>query len=196
MEHLPENNENQSSKEDEQNANLSEKDSSDETQLANLEADLAKLSEENPKVANVIRGLFSITTTRISHVEEHFSGPLPHPAIMAKYEQILPGSADRIMTSAESQMQHRQSLETAVVHANIKGESWGLVFSGTIALVFAVGSLVLIYTGKSLEGLATIIGETVILVGVFLRAQKSRQEERTTRRQELTKARGGRSRKD
>ena len=196
MEHLPENNENQSSIEEEKNDNLSEKDSSGETQLANLEADLAKLSEENPEVANVIRGLFSITTTRISHVEEHFSGPLPHPALMAKYEKILPGSADRIIASAESQMQHRQSLEAAVVHANNKRESWGLVFSGTIALVIAVGSLVLIYTGKSLEGLTTIIGETVILVGVFLRAQKRGQEERTTRRQELTKARGERSRKD
>ena len=189
MEHHPDNSENKSPSEKTTNGKPSNNDEASETQLAKFEADLADLSKDNPKVANVIRGLAS--TFRISHVEEHFSGPLPHPAILAQYEEILPGSADRIVTSAESQMNHRQSLEKAVITANNRRETSALVIAGILALVISVGSLALIFTGKSVEGLSTIIVETVILAGVFLRAQKSGQEERINRQREITKARGG-----
>lgn len=194
MEQHPDKDKNDFSEEETISEKPSNNDQASETQLARFESDLAELSRDNPKVANVIRGLVSIS--RISHVEAHFSGPLPHPAMLAKYEEILPGSADRIVASGESQMQHRHSLEAAVVHANNRRESWGLIIAGILAFVALVGSLILIYTGKSLEGLATIIGETVILVWVFLRAQKSGQEERMTRLRELTKARSGREQKD
>ena len=121
MELHPDKDKNGFSEEEPVNEKPSKKDEASETQLARFESDLADLSRDNPKVANVIRGLVSIS--RISHVEEHFSGPLPHPAIMAKYEEILPGSADRMVSSEETQMQHRQSLEAAVVHANNRRES-------------------------------------------------------------------------
>lgn len=115
---------------------------------------------------------------------------------MAQYEEILSGSADRIIASAESQMNHRQSMEKAVIFANNRRETGALVFAGILALVTLIGSLLLIYTGKSLEGLATIIVETVILAGVFLRAQKSGQEERLNRQRELIEARSRRLGKD
>ena len=38
-----------------------------------------------------------------------FSGPLPHPEDLAKYEQVLPGAADRIISMAEQQAAHRQA---------------------------------------------------------------------------------------
>jgi uncharacterized membrane protein len=44
-----------------------------------------------------------------------FSGPLPHPEDLAKYEQVLPGAADRIIRMAEQQAAHRQNLERAVI---------------------------------------------------------------------------------
>ncbi|MBI1739603.1 MAG: DUF2335 domain-containing protein [Acidobacteriales bacterium] len=48
-----------------------------------------------------------------------FSGPLPHPEDLAKYEQVLPGSADRIIRMAERQAEHRQNLEKTVVLSNV-----------------------------------------------------------------------------
>ena len=197
MEHHPDNSENQSPSTESTNGKPSTNDEASETQLAKFEADLADLSKDNPKVANVIRGLISVSrVSQVSHVEEHFSGPLPHPAILAKYEEILSGSADRILASVESQMNHRQSLEKTVITANNRRETGALVIAGILALVMLVGSLLLIFTGKSLEGLATIIGETVFLVWVFLQAQKRGQEERITRQRELTNARSRRSRND
>lgn len=51
-------------------------------------------------------------------MEERFSGPIPHPRILKGYEEILPGSADRILTMAENQSKHRQAIEAEVVHSN------------------------------------------------------------------------------
>ena len=36
-------------------------------------------------------------------IRSEFSGPLPHPEILAKYEDILPGAATRILEMAEEQ---------------------------------------------------------------------------------------------
>ena len=36
-----------------------------------------------------------------------FTGPLPHPQILAMYEEVLSGSAERILTMAEAQQAHR-----------------------------------------------------------------------------------------
>ena len=41
-------------------------------------------------------------------VSEKFAGPIPPPPIMKRYEEILPGSANRILKMAENQSEHRQ----------------------------------------------------------------------------------------
>lgn len=48
-----------------------------------------------------------------------YSGPLPKPEDLAKYEQVLSGSADRIIRMAERQAEHRQKLEKVVVESNV-----------------------------------------------------------------------------
>lgn len=41
-----------------------------------------------------------IKTVKVS--EQHvYSGPLPEPEALAKYDQIVPGAAERILTMAE-----------------------------------------------------------------------------------------------
>ena len=60
---------------------------------------------------------------------ELFSGPLPHPEHLREYENILPGSADRVIRMAEDQAKHRQSLEQTVVQTlnwNLEVKSWDL----------------------------------------------------------------------
>src|SRR5687768_13622143 len=52
----------------------------------------------------LVQELIEVSTT--------YSGPIPPPAILRGYEDIVPGSADRIMGWAESQTKHRHKLET------------------------------------------------------------------------------------
>ena len=41
-----------------------------------------------------------------------YEGPYPPPSMLAEYNQIVPGSADRLITMAEEEQKHRQQLET------------------------------------------------------------------------------------
>ena len=44
-------------------------------------------------------------------IRSEFSGPIPPPNIIKGYEEVLPGSADRILAMAEKQSNHRQEME-------------------------------------------------------------------------------------
>ena len=70
------------------------------------ESEVAEIYQQEVKkvVAEVIQG--------------EFSGPIPPPSIIEGYERGLPGSADRIITMAEKQSEHRQRKE--IVRINIR----------------------------------------------------------------------------
>jgi len=51
---------------------------------------------------------------------EHFEGPMPPPQLLAHYESICPGSADRMLKMAEQEADHRRKTETTIVDAQIQ----------------------------------------------------------------------------
>jgi uncharacterized membrane protein len=103
-------------------------------------------------------------TTVIAQRKE-FSGPLPPPEILEKYNSILPGAAERIFVLLERQSNHRQNLESAVVQSNIKDSRIGMWLAFWIC-IFAIGCGTLcILMGKSVEG--SILGGSGIL-GIFI----------------------------
>ena len=51
---------------------------------------------------------------------QSFSGPLPPPELLGRYKSMCPGSADRIITLAEREAEHRRSIEHAVVAAEVQ----------------------------------------------------------------------------
>ena len=99
-----------------------------------------------------------------------FSGPLPPPSLLKGYEEVCPGSADRIITMAEKQQQHRHSME-----------KWGLAASFLLTFTLVIGSIWLVYQGKELTGLVLLIGETVSLAGLFLWGRKRKEQEHAER---------------
>ena len=54
-----------------------------------------------------------------------WSGPLPAPADLQLFEEIVPGAADRILTLTEKQSEHRMDLERSVVSENLKQSKLG-----------------------------------------------------------------------
>ncbi len=64
-------------------------------------------------------------------VAESFSGPLPHPDAMEKYNLICPGAAHRIIAMAEKQSNHRASIEDMVTESvcseNKRGQHYALI---------------------------------------------------------------------
>ncbi|MGH7520277.1 MAG: DUF2335 domain-containing protein, partial [Gemmatimonadales bacterium] len=108
---------------------------------------------------------------------QFFSGPLPHPDDLAKYEQAIPGSGERIIRMAESQATHRQELEKKVVGSNVFGERLGQVFGFVISLVAIAAGWDLIRAGKDTIGLTTILSTIVGLVSVFIVGRRKRDKE-------------------
>lgn len=55
-------------------------------------------------------------------ISSSFEGPIPPPALLREYDNILPGAAERIIAMAENEGRHRQALENKAVEANIEAQ--------------------------------------------------------------------------
>lgn len=59
-------------------------------------------------------------------IEQHFSGPIPPPHILAKYEEISGGGfANRIVTMAEKEQSHRHSVDDKMVSGAVSIDARG-----------------------------------------------------------------------
>ena len=106
-----------------------------------------------------------------------FSGPLPHPDHLREYENILPGSADRVIRMAEEQAQHRRQLETLVFTSNTKLEARGQILGFLIAITALVGGGYIMASGQSVWGAAVAISAVAGLSGLFVWKSRERKRE-------------------
>lgn len=111
-----------------------------------------------------------------------YSGPLPPPEMLQKYNDIEPGLVNRIVAMAESQAQHRQAMEAKVITDRGLNERRGSLYGFVIALVAIVGSLVLLALGNKIEGLTGLITTIGALAGVFVYGRHSQRRENEEKR--------------
>jgi uncharacterized membrane protein len=114
-----------------------------------------------------------------------FSGPLPPPEALERYNQILPGSAERLIAMAESQHSHRQELEKHVIHSNVSAQRLGTILGFIVAMTVIIGGVYLVHEGKSGEGLAAILTALAALVGVFVYSKYEQQKDLARKTQGL-----------
>ena len=127
--------------------------------------------------AQAAQALQPPTGFQITAQAAHFSGPLPPPEILAKYNDALPGAAERIIAMAENQSRHRQSLETRVIDANCSAQKTGPIYGFVVCMTAILGGIYLIHSGKSPEGLASILGSLGGLVAVFIYGRRKQTKE-------------------
>lgn len=122
-------------------------------------------------------------TQIISAKAESFEGPLPHPDILARYESILPGIADRIVRMAEAEQKARHSaidqdakhksilVDTAAkesagaLEAQKKGQNIGLAISLICVLCAIVCALM---DKPTIVTCAFLAVPTASLIGAFM----------------------------
>jgi len=92
--------------------------------------------------------------------ERQFSGPLPPPEDFAKYEENLPGAADRILNMAEKQLDHRISSEDKYLDHKVNVGKAGQVLGFILVLCCIAVSLALGLKGH--DDLAKWIGVTTV----------------------------------
>lgn len=108
------------------------------------------------------------TPTKVMRSMELYSGPIPPASELARYETILPGAANRILTMAEKQSQHRQKMENTMLDANIKAEKNGQIFGFIIFSIAIIAGFLLVLFGRNVEGLISLIVAVGGIVGLFV----------------------------
>ena len=120
-----------------------------------------------------------------AQIEKSFSGPLPPPEILVRYNEAVPNGAERIIVMAEKQSDHRMQLENQVVRADIQRSNLGLAAGLIIALAFLGVSYLLIDGGHETAGAVLGTVDIVGLAGVFVYGTISRRQERANRFREI-----------
>lgn len=115
-------------------------------------------------------------------VTETFSGPLPHPDILRKYDMACPGAADRLLSYVELEANHRRQLELSALTAEIraaKRDSLEAKRGQVFALVITLSALGLgaaaAMTGHEVAGTMLGVGGIGGIVATFL-GQRNRAE--------------------
>lgn len=134
------------------------------------------MARENKRNRDARRLAEQLTALQVSKttLTQH-SGPLPHPDVLAGYEKLVPGLADRIVRMAESESAHRRDLESRFLNAQIEDnktdrliEGRGQVCALIVALVTIIGGFVIIGTGHAMAGSLLSGGTLLTLVGIFI----------------------------
>ena len=100
----------------------------------------------------------------ITVTSQSWSGPLPPPAVLQGFNDVVPGSAETIIRMAQQQQAHRISLESKAANDS----RLGLALGGVIALVAVGGAIYLApvapWVAGCLLGLP-VLGLVKVLIG-------------------------------
>ena len=111
-------------------------------------------------------------------MSESWSGPFPPPAVIEKYEDMVPGAADRILKMTENQTAHRIQMEKMVIRGDSIRSYLGLIFGFILSMAVISGGIYLVANGHDWAG-GVLIGLDIIgLAGVFVYGSRSRRAER------------------
>lgn len=118
---------------------------------------------------------------QIVHLEqaEIFSGPVPHPEIIERYEKIYPGAAKIIFEEWDNQVKHRQNIEKSVIKTDNTKSLLGVVFGFISVMVAIIVGAYLAIKGLDLFGGGLTLVGLVMLATAF---KTSREKEENNKK--------------
>jgi uncharacterized membrane protein len=105
-------------------------------------------------------------------VETFFSGPLPPPSLFRRYDEALPGAAERILAMAEKEQDHRHEWERKALQGEIGYSRLGL-WLGAMALVLDLAAVVYV-AANGQEWSASILAAIGIagIIGAVIKGRR------------------------
>ncbi|MBF0568233.1 DUF2335 domain-containing protein [Candidatus Magnetominusculus dajiuhuensis] len=105
---------------------------------------------------------------KVTGIISSHSGPLPDPVSFQRYEQVLPGTAERILSMAECEQRHAHKMRDEVLRQNeialnlgANERKRGQIYGLTIGISGLAASLVALLLHA--ETTASIIGGTTVV---------------------------------
>lgn len=124
-----------------------------------------------------------LTTTSHSETTEYYTGPLPHPDALKKYDEFMPGLAERIVRMAEKEQAYRidttnreedqkdKLLKIAEKESNhlIRAQSWGQLIGALISFSCIGIATYFAFTGAAWEIVIGFLAvPTASLIAAFI----------------------------
>lgn len=150
---------------------LSQNEISKNKRLSLTEADINLLLEEVEKFAIV-------ETMETVHHSEQFQGPIPHPEHMQQYKDIDPAFPNRIISMAESNLDHKQLIEKIEVYGQLFMGFLGWLTPSGIAFYVLYHAVIFTKEGKSIEALIALITAIAALGGAFYMKNKTKDTQK------------------
>jgi uncharacterized membrane protein len=96
---------------------------------------------------------------------EAWSGPLPHPDMLKKYDDFMPGAAEAIVknylandefmrSETSTQSTHRRGIESIFIHGNERRYNIGQFLAASITAGAIIGGIYLVLAGHDTAGAA------------------------------------------
>jgi uncharacterized membrane protein len=95
---------------------------------------------------------------------QQWSGPLPPPAALDQFNQIIPNGAERIMAMVEREQAHRISEESAILSATIKDTARGHWIGLLIASASISGAVWTAYIGSHPTVSIALVGLPLVAI--------------------------------
>jgi uncharacterized membrane protein len=117
--------------------------------------------DATPLVRRVEHGLRVVQAT-----VEH-QGPLPPPEDLQRYDQVMPGLADRIVSMAEREQMHRHAMQEVSVRGGLDIAKRGQLLGFAIAIIVLGVALALVLLGHETAGTVIASVDLASLAAVF-----------------------------
>lgn len=121
------------------------------------------------------------------YMSEHYSGMMPPHEWLETVEGLAAGSTEKIVGDFLAERQHLRETRTEALELDgkwAKGFIWyqfaRLLAAWSITITLAVAGVILIATGRSIEGFVWLTIELGILAAVFLGSRSSRRGTKNT----------------
>lgn len=130
--------------------------------------------ENNPELNKEFREVIAEV------VQSEFSGPIPPPSIIKGYEEVLPGSADRIIKMAENQSSHRQAMESKMVKTEARDSLLGEIFAFILGMSCIIAAIIIVLHVPESSGAiaSSVLGMTGIGAIVITLIKSTRTEKK------------------
>ena len=123
------------------------------------------------KIANHHKPL--VQNNSKTEIHQQWIAPIPPPQAMAHYEQIVTGSANRIIIMAEESRSHIHNMQKAALRSLVIFQTIGQIFGFSIALAGIYSSYFLAMAGHDLISGCALLGSVSTIVLAFLQTKKS-----------------------
>ena len=109
-------------------------------------------------------------------IQKSHSGPIPDPETLAHYNDIIPNGAERIMTMAEKQSDHRIEIEKKVLSGQLNQSNIGQFLAFIIGIFALTVSGYCISNGHEWGGSIIGAGGLTGLVTAFIKGKSNQKE--------------------